>query len=112
MSVSRIVSIVALACVGIMPPVALAQVPTADDFLPVVQGGPSDVKQPQQVAVKGKVVSAATAQDAINAAVGENVKGLKNSDTPKSARRWSSIRAVWASWPVALRPTAPLRIPP
>ena len=52
-------------------------------FLPVVQGGPSDVKQPQQVAVKGKVVSAASAQDAVNAAVGENVKGLKNSDTPE-----------------------------
>ena len=83
MSVSRIVSIVALVCVGIMPLVALAQVPTADDFLPVVQGGPSDVKQPQQVAVNGKVVSAASAQDAVNAAVAENVKGLKNSDTPE-----------------------------
>jgi len=65
------------------PAMASAQVPTADDFLPVVQGGPSDVKQPQQVAVKGKVVSAATAQDAVNAAVGENVKGLKNGDTPE-----------------------------
>ena len=84
MCVSRIVRIVALVCVGCMTPaVAFAQVPTADDFLPVVQGGPSDVKQPQQVAVKGKVVSAATAQDAVNAAVGENVKGLKNSDTPE-----------------------------
>ena len=28
-------------------------------------------------------MSAATAQDAVNAAVGENVKGLKNSDTPE-----------------------------
>ena len=65
------------------PAAAFAQAPTADDFLPVVQGGPSDVKQPQQVAVKGKVVSAATAQDAVNAAVGENVKGLKNDDTPE-----------------------------
>jgi hypothetical protein len=63
--------------------VAFAQVPTADDFLPVVQGGPSDVKQPQQVTVKGKVVNAATAQDAVNAAVGENVKGLKNGETPE-----------------------------
>ena len=85
MCVSRIVRIVALVCVGcVTPAVAFAQVPpTADDFLPVVQGGPSDVKQPQQVAVKGKVVSAASAQDAVNAAVGENVKGLKNGDTPE-----------------------------
>jgi hypothetical protein len=71
----------------VTPAVAFAQVPTADDFLPVVQGGPSDVKQPQRVAVKGKVVSAATAQDAVNAAVGENVKGLKNSDTPEVGAR-------------------------
>jgi hypothetical protein len=67
----------------VTPAVAFAQVPTADDFLPVVQGGPSDVKQPQQVAVKGKVVSAASAQDAINAAVDENVKGLKTGHTPE-----------------------------
>ena len=84
MCISRIVSLVLLVCAGcVMPVAASAQVPTADDFLPVVQGGPSDVKQPQQVAVKGKVVSAATAQDAVNAAVGENVKGLKNGETPE-----------------------------
>jgi hypothetical protein len=85
MCVSRIVRIVALVWAGcVTPAVAFAQVPpTADDFLPIVQGGPSDVKQPQQVAVKGKVVSAASAQDAINAAVGENVKDLKNGDTPE-----------------------------
>ena len=84
MSVSRIVRIATLVCVGCMTPaVAFAQVPTADSFLPVVQGGPSDVKQPEQVALKGKVVSAASAQDAVNAAVGENVKGLKSSDTPE-----------------------------
>ncbi len=65
------------------PAVAFTQVPTADDFLPVVQGGPSDVKQPQQVTHKGKVVSAATAQDAVNAAVAENLKGLKSGDTPE-----------------------------
>ena len=84
MCISRIVRIVAIACVGCLTPaLAFAQVPNADDFLPVVQGGPSDVKQPQQVAVKGKIVSAATAQDAVNATVGENVKGLKDGDTPE-----------------------------
>jgi len=84
MCVSRIVRLVALACVGFATPaVAPAQVPTGADFLPVVQGGPRDVAQPQQVAVKGKVVSAASAQDAVNAAVAENVKGLKTSDTPE-----------------------------
>ena len=45
MCASRIVRIVALVYVGcVTPAVAFAQVPTADDFLPVVQGGPSDVK--------------------------------------------------------------------
>jgi len=84
MCAPRIIRIVALVCVGCATPaIAFSQVPTADDFLPVVQGGPSDVKQPQQVAVKGKVVSAATAQDAVNAAVGENVKGLKSGHTPE-----------------------------
>ena len=84
MCVSRIVRLVALVCVGCATPaVALAQVPTGADFLPVVQGGPRDVAQPQQVALKGKVVSAASAQDAVNAAVAENVKGLKTSDTPE-----------------------------
>lgn len=83
MSSSRIARIVGIVCVVIMPAIASAQVPTADDFLPVVQGGPRDVKQPQEVAVKGKVVNAATAQDAINAAVHENVQDLKNGDTPE-----------------------------
>lgn len=62
--------------------VTYAQV-TADDFLPVVQGGPNDVKQPERVAVKDKTVTAATAQDAINAAVRENRKELREGDTPE-----------------------------
>lgn len=85
---SRIVRVVAFVCAVCMSPAcAFAQIPTADDFLPVVQGGPSDVKQPQQVAIAGKVITAATAQDAINAAVGENAKGLKNADTPEAGAK-------------------------
>jgi hypothetical protein len=61
---------------------ATAQV-TADDFLPVVQGGSAAVKQPEKVAVSDKVVTAATAQDAINAAVQENKKKLKDNDAPE-----------------------------
>ena len=64
------------------PVSATAQV-TADDFLPVVQGGSADVKQPEKVAMNDKVVTAATAQDAINAAVQENKKKLKGNDTPE-----------------------------
>ena len=85
---------------------------TADDFLPVVQGGPSEVKEPERVNIKGKVVSAATPQDAINAAVGENAKDLKNGDTPEVGAKWSSFRAGWDSSPPALEPTVRLRIPP
>jgi len=53
-----------------------AQVPTAGDFLPVVRGGPSDVKEPEKVEVQEGVVTAATAQDAINAGVEKNVEDL------------------------------------
>lgn len=82
MYVSKIVRIAAIVSVmSMMHVCGPAQVPTADDFMPVVQGGPSDIKQPEQVAIKNKLVSAATAQDAVNAAVAENVKDLKNGDT-------------------------------
>jgi hypothetical protein len=57
------------------------QVPTADDFLPPVSGGPTDVKQPALVAVTDQVVSAATAQDAMNAAMQRNVADLAAGDT-------------------------------
>ena len=59
---------------------AQAQV-SADDFLPVVQGGSSEVESPEEVAIKDDVVSAETAQDAINAAVDVNEKELANGDT-------------------------------
>jgi len=60
---------------------ARAGAPTADDFLPVVMGGPTDVKQPAKVKTEGKKVVAATAQDAINAAAAANEKELKGGDT-------------------------------
>ena len=61
----------AVACC-LAPAAARGQVPSADDFLPPVSGGPTDVKQPAQVAMTDQVVTAATAQDAINAAVKQN----------------------------------------
>lgn len=67
------------------PALALAQV-TADDFLPPVMGGPSDVKQPDQVAMKGDTVQAATAQDAINVAVEKNVEQLEDNIEEVGAR--------------------------
>jgi hypothetical protein len=63
---------------GVFAP-AFAQV-TADDFLPPVQGGPTDVKEPAKVKVEGKVVSGPTAQDAINTAVNKNIEGAKEGD--------------------------------
>jgi hypothetical protein len=70
----------------IMPPTAPAQVPTADDFLPPVLGGPTDVKQPDKVAMKGDVVTAATAQDAVNVAVEKNVEKLQDNIEEVGAR--------------------------
>jgi hypothetical protein len=51
---------------------------TADDFMPVIQGGSAEVQEPSKVKVDGETVSAPTAQDAINAAVDENRKDLAN----------------------------------
>jgi len=79
MKIAWIAAIVVSAAVAV--PV-LAQV-TADDFLPPVTGGPVDVKEPGKVRVKGDVVEAATAQDAINAAVQRNTEDLRGGDTPE-----------------------------
>ncbi|HUT88780.1 MAG TPA: hypothetical protein VMY37_04750 [Thermoguttaceae bacterium] len=61
------------------PAAATAQVPSGGAFIPVVRGGPSDVEKPEKVSVKEDVVTAATPQDAINAAVEKNVKDLGGS---------------------------------
>ena len=76
MSILRMFLATSIVSAGLVVPAnALAQV-TADDFLPVVQGGPADVKQPDKVAMSGKTVTAATAQDAINAAEQRNIKDV------------------------------------
>ena len=58
-----------------MPTIVLADV-TADDFLPPAQGGSRDIKDSAHVASNGNTVTAASAQDAINAAVKKNVEEL------------------------------------
>ena len=78
----RILAVIANLACCLTATIVFAQV-TADDFLPPVSGGPTDVKQPDQVAMKGKTVTAPTAQDAVNAAVQQNVKELANGDTPE-----------------------------
>ncbi len=78
----RILAVIANLACCLTATIAFAQV-TADDFLPPVSGGPTDVKQPDQVAMKGKTVTAPTAQDAVKAAVQQNVKELANGDTPE-----------------------------
>jgi hypothetical protein len=70
----------------VLSPATLQAQVTADDFLPVVQGGPSDVKQPDKVTMKDEIVKAATAQDAINVAVQENVKELNDDIEEVGAR--------------------------
>ena len=65
-----------LLAVCLTPALVLAQV-TADDFLPVVQGGPREVKEPAKVEVKKDVVTAPTMQDGINAAVKAEKEELK-----------------------------------
>jgi hypothetical protein len=82
MNASRLVTLAfaVLACC-LLPAILFGQVPTADDFLPPVSGGPTDVKQPEQVAMTEQVVKAATAQDAMNAAVKKNVEEMADGDT-------------------------------
>lgn len=66
--------------------------PTADDFLPPVQGGPADVKAPDAVAVRGDDVRAPTAQDAINASVNENKRELREQgDGPEVGAKFASF---------------------
>ena len=45
---------------------------SADDFVAPASGGSVEVEQPDQVKLAGEVVTAATAQDAINTAVAKN----------------------------------------
>lgn len=73
-------SLIVCALLALVTQTCDAQV-TADDFMPVHQGGPSEVKQPEEVKVEGDVVEAATAQDAMNAAADENEKELAKGDT-------------------------------
>jgi len=71
--------------IGLVPATLRAQV-AADDFLPPVLGGPTDVKQPDKVVVEKDEVTAATPQDAINAAVQQNVKQLEDDIEEVGAR--------------------------
>lgn len=77
-------SLVALATISVGT-AGFAQV-TADDLLPPVRGGPSDVKEPAKVKIKGEVVEAASAQDAMNAAVEENQEQLSGNINEVGAR--------------------------
>ena len=79
----RAVVALGLIVVGWAWPTSVVAQVTADDFLPVVQGGSTAVKQPEKVAVNDKTVTAATAQDAINTVVQENKKKLKATDSPE-----------------------------
>ena len=83
----RVLPLIASASIGLMTAVTgLGQVPTADDFIPLVLGGPKDVEKPEQVAMKGETVVAATAQDAINVAVEKNVEQLEDNIEEVGAR--------------------------
>ena len=86
MNVRRNLFAAGLAALLSLVPAALHAQVTADDFLPVVQGGSNEVKQPAKVAIKGDTVTAATAQDAINVAVKENVKELADNIDEVGAR--------------------------
>lgn len=72
----------ALALATSAPVTAIAQF-SADDFLPVVQGGSSGIDRPERVTMKGDTIVAATGQDAVNAAVKKNVEELSGGDTPE-----------------------------
>lgn len=77
----RFIAVIGLAACAVICPSMVFGQPSADDFLPVVQGGSVEVENPEKVVVKDTLVAAATAQDAINAAVQENKRQLKDGDT-------------------------------
>ena len=81
-TLKTLVAAAALAIAALLANLVHAQV-TADDFLPPVNGGPADVANPGAVKVEKGVVSAPTAQDAINAAVDKNEKALDKGAAPE-----------------------------
>lgn len=66
---------------------------SGSDFLPPVQGGDEQIEKPKQVKIKKDVVEAASAQDAMNAAVRQNRKDL--GADPKAATESPEIGAKW-----------------
>lgn len=77
---------VGIALLLALAPATLCAQISADDFLPPVTGGTTEVQQPDAVAIEGDTVTAATAQDAINVAVQENVKKLSDDIEEVGAR--------------------------
>ena len=61
-----------------------AQSVTVDDFLPPARGGATEVKQPAVVKDTGDVITAASAQDAVFAAMEANVDDLKDAPKPEA----------------------------
>ncbi len=57
-----------------------AQEPSAADFIPLISGGTAKIAEPDKVKVEKDEVTAASAQDAINAGVAENKKDLAAGD--------------------------------
>jgi hypothetical protein len=61
---------------------------TANDFVPQLTGGSATIERPDKVKVEDQVVEAASAQDAINAAVDRNKKGLTSRSKREDGRRY------------------------
>jgi hypothetical protein len=80
-----------------LPATALGQASSEDvsgaDFLPPVQGGDESVEKPAEVKVKEEVVQAASAQDAMNVAVKENIKEIAND--PEAANATPEVGVKW-----------------
>lgn len=73
-----------------------AQAPSVNDFLPPVQGGPTEIAEPGEVEVNDDLVVAATAQDAMNAAVEANIETIK--EEPRKASKSPEIGARWVKF--------------
>jgi len=69
--------------------------PKADEIISILQGGTRTVQQPQAVKVEKKSVTAATAQDAVNAAIEQNKKDLQGPSGP-------SVGATMVKFPSGL----------
>lgn len=75
--------------------VSYSQEISVDDLLPPAMGGTTEIQSPSDVRVEEGMVTAATAQDAVNAAVQEAKEDFKEAPKSSSTDEVPSVGATW-----------------